>query len=182
MRSKRGTSSIVVFDWNGTLAINDVLVPGARSLLEEIEEEGHRICVVSRFQGPPEKREMAIRSLVPEAWEIFVTSGEKLLPIRKATGGDRAFVIGDRIRKEITDGNKIGCITIWISEGRYRDELPRSHDEIPTISVKKISDLLSGPLMLTEMMRRMEEIVEFEEDQKDLDELYEMQANPPGEY
>ncbi|MBI4981498.1 HAD hydrolase-like protein [Candidatus Woesearchaeota archaeon] len=38
---------------------------------------------------------------------------------------EEILVVGDRIKKEIVIGNKIGLKTVWLKKGLYATELPK---------------------------------------------------------
>lgn len=149
--------ALVIFDWNGTLALDNELVPGAAELLEKLD--GHYIAVVSRCKGDKEERRSIISNLVPMAKEILITSSEKYDPmkkvfktytdiIQKGVAPIEVFVIGDRIQKDIAPGNSLCFTTIWIRGGRFPHELPRTIEEVPRLSVYGLADLLEEPFSL----------------------------------
>ena len=136
---------MIIFDWNGTLALNNELVEGADQLLELVQESP--IFVVSRCRGDHEERRRIIESTLPVPVEgIFITSGEKKPEMMKALQGPRnAIVVGDRIQKEIRDGNALGLLTVWIAGGKYPHEPPTGREEMPDITVWHLRDLLKWP-------------------------------------
>lgn len=54
-----------------------------------------------------------------------------------------SFVVGDRVRKEISIGNSLGLQTIWFKSGKFADEKPRKKVERPTYIVSSLRDVLS---------------------------------------
>ena len=53
-----------------------------------------------------------------------------------------SFVIGDRVRSEISYGNIAKMKTIWLRAGKFSAEKPRLKREIPTYTVTKLSATL----------------------------------------
>ncbi|MBI4448656.1 NUDIX domain-containing protein [Candidatus Woesearchaeota archaeon] len=51
-------------------------------------------------------------------------------------------VIGDRPNAEIRCGNVLGCTTIQIRHGKYKDQAPADHFEIPTHAIGSLHDAI----------------------------------------
>ena len=45
------------------------------------------------------------------------------------------YVIGDRVKKEITLGNALGYETIWLNKGKFKKESPSNAKEIPRYTI-----------------------------------------------
>ena len=54
----------------------------------------------------------------------------------------KSFVVGDRIKGEITFGNQVGYQTIWVKAGAFSLELPMTKEEEPDFEVKKLKEIL----------------------------------------
>src|SRR5258708_356707 len=60
---------------------------------------------------------------------------------------EECVVIGDRIKSEIVEGNKIGLTTIWLKQGLFTNELPENSIEEPDhiiMSLKEINPLMDS--------------------------------------
>jgi FMN phosphatase YigB (HAD superfamily) len=58
------------------------------------------------------------------------------------TEGLRAvYIIGNRIDSEIRYGNMLGCSTIFIQHGKYKDMKPKDLLEVPTMTLGMVTDL-----------------------------------------
>ncbi len=55
---------------------------------------------------------------------------------------EEILVVGDRIKREITIGNRLGMKTAWFKNGKFKDELPESKDEEPTYTLTKLEDVI----------------------------------------
>lgn len=68
---------------------------------------------------------------------------EKTTQIFKALAENdkKVLIIGDRVKGEISIGNELGFITVWIKQGKFADELPQNKDEIPKHSIDEINQL-----------------------------------------
>lgn len=151
---------MIIFDWNGTLVMNDAPVEGALELRAMMKGAGVDMAVVSRCtkgEAAMEKRVERITAFMKPACDdvsnctVHVTDGERL-PLIKEAMGDRRYgiIIGDRVRKEIRDANLINqekrhkLFTIWVRGGRFPDEYPTCPDEVPDLIVPTLRDLVSG--------------------------------------
>jgi len=61
---------------------------------------------------------------------------------KHASEAERCMIIGDRIREEITLGNRLGMQTpIWARYGRFPNEPPDDATQTPTYIVDSIAEL-----------------------------------------
>ncbi|USN53238.1 MAG: HAD family hydrolase [Candidatus Nomurabacteria bacterium] len=136
---------VIVFDFNRTLydPAQGALVPGALEVLARLQRR-YTLALFSR--AIPTRTEL-IRSLGLASFfsEIVVSrrkSQRELQRIVKGCAIGNSFVIGDRVRKEIALGNRLGLQTVWVRQGKFASELPRSAEEQPTFTVSRLQDIL----------------------------------------
>lgn len=53
-----------------------------------------------------------------------------------------AYVVGDRIDREILFGNQLGCTTVRVLHGKRKDWQPEGSDQEPDISIASLGDFL----------------------------------------
>ena len=51
-------------------------------------------------------------------------------------------VVGDRLKKEIKIGNKLGMKTIWFQSGKFASELPETEEEKPVHIITHLLEVL----------------------------------------
>ena len=89
---------------------------GVRNFFKEIH-----IC----SDSPKEKKEI-IRYLMKK---YKVTPAETL-------------IVGDRIDSELRFGKLLGCITVRLLHGKYKDLKPKDEYEIPTYTIKRLGEVI----------------------------------------
>lgn len=139
---------VIIFDFNRTLYDPEAgrLAADCLRVLTELRQQGFLLGLIA--QAAPSRREL-IRNLGLEKLftEIILseskgkTDFERLL---KRTGAkpEQSFVVGDRVRKEIAIGNRLGMRTIWVRQGRFAEELPRRTEEQPRETVSSLRQVL----------------------------------------
>lgn len=125
------------------------LSEGAAELLEYLVKSGYKLCLIAKKSN--EEREGLISELgLPKYFlKIKVVEPEK-------TGEDflecadimdlnpqEIAVIGDKIKKEILIGNRVGMITIWFKSGKFSSELPEDLSEEPRYIITKLKDVIN---------------------------------------
>lgn len=139
-----------IFDYDGTLhdPESDQLYPGAIELVRELGSRGFKLSLVSRAQDVQGRRTaFDVLGLVPLFGHLdVVPSGvpKNLLEASRALGAEpsETLVVGDRVRSEIAEGNKLGMTTVWVRQGKFQDEIPRSDSEKPTFTVGSIAEVM----------------------------------------
>lgn len=140
---------IIIFDFNRTIydPDNKCLVYGTRFVLRILFRRGFLLYLVSRAG---KSRRALIESLgigqyfscIKIVKEKSKKDFERIL-VSKEINRSLSYVIGDRIRKEISIGNSLGLQTVWFRAGKFADEKPRKKIERPKYTVRNLRDILS---------------------------------------
>ena len=141
----------IIFDFNRTLFDPDKnnLNLGVLDLLDELLDAGFKLCLLSKRSQEDRREQISKLGLDKYFLDIQVIEGDKTEYNFKrcinimALGSEEILVIGDRIKKEIFLGNKLGMKTIWYRSGKFLDEPPSSKQEEPSKTVSNITELKS---------------------------------------
>lgn len=132
----------IIFDYNRTLfdPETDALYAGVIELLKKLSEQ-NELSLISRNDPSHENRlqELGIRGYFKEI--AFVEEKTTQIFKKLADGEQNIIVIGDRIKEEISLGNQLGFITIWIRQGKFSEESPANEEENPRYTVDGIEGL-----------------------------------------
>lgn len=112
----------IIFDYGRTLADADTnqLFPGAEEILENLHSKGFKMAVMSRTSDPQKRLEEFKEHNLDRYFQVFVAlpkeGTEKFDDVLQKLGvkAENCVVVGDRIKSEIVEGNKIGLTTIWV--------------------------------------------------------------------
>lgn len=140
----------VIFDYSWTLynPETDSLYPGVIELLKKLHKSGYKLAVISKA-GDISKRldEMAGMGLskyfeVIEA--VSIGQAKEFSSVLKKLGvkGKECLVVGDRIKSEISEGNKIGATTVWFKNGEFTFEEPKTELEKPDFIARDLNEIL----------------------------------------
>lgn len=141
----------IIFDWIGTLAINskDGLFPYSKNVIERLSKN-YKLSLISiaGFGVDKRKREIEDSGLLSYFNHILIdtekTEEQYLECMRKMeTIPETTLVVDDRTVRGIAIGNRLGCFTYWIKNGRYSHELPNEETGQPTKIINSVEDLLS---------------------------------------
>ena len=139
---------IVIFDFNRTMYDPDskCLVRGARFVLRILLRRGFNLYLISRAG---QSRRWLIENLgIKQYFSRIIIAREKSrkdferIVQSQSIIRSSSFVVGDRVRKEISIGNALGLQTIWVRAGKFANELPRKIIERPTHTVAELRDVL----------------------------------------
>jgi FMN phosphatase YigB (HAD superfamily) len=133
----------ILFDYNRTLFDPDAgrLYDGVSEMLEALSVR-HDLYLVSRNE--PARERVFLSSSIRKFFVDFAFVGEKSEEILDSfIRGEEAIVIGDSIRDEIRIGNRLGCTTIRLLRGKFKDEKPSSPEEQPDYEAKDMSELVA---------------------------------------
>ncbi len=141
----------VIFDYTNTLydVDNDKLYPEVVGVLKELQKRGVKLAVVSRAPNLEERLKEFKDLDLNKYFQVVdvVLRGETKEPKntldKLGVKADNCLVVGDRVRSEILEGNKIGCKTVWIRRGRFRDEMPDDNLEKPDYTINSLDELLT---------------------------------------
>lgn len=130
----------IIFDYNRTLFNPEAqeFFPSVFELLKELSEK-HELFLVSALEpGRQEKiEEFGLTSFFKKVVFVEKKSVEIFKELMGKSGG--VIVVGDRVRAEIKIGNELNYVTVWVRQGKFKDEEPAHEKEIPSHIV---SDLL----------------------------------------
>ena len=145
---EQNNKNIIIIDLLRTLydPEENILIKGVKETLDELSKN-NTLLLVSRDEG---QRKKILKDLGIEHYfkEVFLlpekTEREFSQIIQKyKEGSQTTYVIGDRIQDEIYIGNRLGCKTIWVRHGKFKNILPNSIAEKPWRSVPNISDIVN---------------------------------------
>ncbi|MBI2581078.1 HAD hydrolase-like protein [Candidatus Woesearchaeota archaeon] len=137
----------IIFDYNRTLFDPEAggLFPGVDEILGNLKPR-FKLALVAK--GDAERVKQIDQLGLRKYFEVIIIGKEKgeddyrkcieQLQVRPA----KAYLIGDRIVKEIKFGNAIGAVTVWFRNGKFKDELPKGVNELPAYTIEDLKDLL----------------------------------------
>ena len=140
----------IIFDWIGTLAINskEGLFSYSEKVVRELSDK-YRLSLVSIAGFGVEKRKQDIEeSGLTKYFECIIvdtikTEKQYLECIGKMrTTPKTTLVVDDRVVRGIAIGNRLGCQTYWIRNGKYSHELPNEETGQPAKIINSVEDLL----------------------------------------
>ncbi len=138
----------IIFDFNRTIYLPEfgIIPRGTIRLLERLKKKGLKMALVSMSEGRKQEiiREYGLSSyfsvikmVKKKDEDVFVEVMDKL-----RVDADEIAVIGDRIRSEITIGNSLGMRTVWLRQGKFRNEIPISEKEMPDFVVEGLLEVM----------------------------------------
>ena len=137
----------IIFDFMRTLYDPDshILVDGALEILEYLRQRPFKLFVIGR--GSASRQKLLERHALSKYFEDIYFSEHKDVALfqkcvdRSHLPPEDFFVVGDRVRSEISIGNDMGMTTIWLRNGRFAGEEPRTDMEEPDHTIRRLSDL-----------------------------------------
>ena len=142
----------ILFDFNKTLYDPelDAIIDDADMILQKLKNDGYQLCLISKLsQKSYDSRAEQISQLGLDRYfiDIQIIEGNKTeehfqrcVRIMSLNPSEIA-VVGDRIREEITLGNRLGMRTIWYKNGKFSEESPQSHDEKPQHTITSLKEI-----------------------------------------
>lgn len=140
----------VIFDYAGTIynPVTGQLYSQATNVLKVLTKKGIKLALVSRSFNLEERLEefkhlnlrkyFQILEAVPGENKKEFTHLLKELNVK----AEECLVVGDRVKSEILEGNKIGAKTVWVLQGEFLDESPESELEKPDYTINSLDELL----------------------------------------
>lgn len=125
------------------------IFPGMKKVLNNLKEKGVILSLVSTGNCDIQKRKIEILKIESFFDDILfcehpqkkINLFKKIIQKYSLKNSRNIFVVGDRIDREIMFGNMLGCITIRILQGRWKDLKPENNYQIPTFTAKTIKEL-----------------------------------------
>lgn len=139
---------IIIFDFNRTLFNPDTgrLIYGSQETLKRLNEKGFMLILLTRKEKEPE--EIIKNKKIKKYFNQIIIVDEKKEQIFRDIIAEfipnlnQSFVIGDRVRIEISLGKKAGFRTIWLKNGKFADEIPLSADQIPDFTIYHLHQIM----------------------------------------
>ncbi len=140
----------VIFDYGRTLydPSTGKLFPEADKVLSELANHQIRLGLVTIAVDTQSRRQELARFGIEE----FFSSIE-VVDLRKRkdftvtlealkTDPQQCVVIGDSLKREITEGNRIGAVTVWTRQRLFSSRQPRNDLERPKAVIDNLGELV----------------------------------------
>ncbi len=146
---------LIIFDYGGTIYNPqiDQLYPKTEEILIKLRDLKFKLALVSRAGDVNQRLNDFKRFHLENYFEFMEAIPEKktknFIPILKKfnVSPEQCLVIGDYVKSEIKEGNKIGIKTIWIKNGEFPNVSPQTNQEKPDYTIESLEELL--PLINT---------------------------------
>lgn len=140
----------VIFDYNWTLYNPEELqlFPEALDVLGSLVEQDYKLVLISRAENVEVRREEIRNAALDEIFDIIdivPTGSEKEFTWifdELEVQAEEVMVVGDRVKSEIAEGNRLGCMTVWVPRGKFAKELPKTKEERSDFTIKDLSGVL----------------------------------------
>jgi FMN phosphatase YigB (HAD superfamily) len=139
-----------IFDYGQTIhdPDSDQLFPNVTDVIEYLKKNNIKLALVSRTEDVEGRHKNIKRLGLDKHFDLI-----KVFPVHIAKNFSEVLdnlkvlphetlVIGDRIKSEITEGNKVGATTIWLRHGKWHDEEPENEKEKPVHTIHSMKELL----------------------------------------
>jgi FMN phosphatase YigB (HAD superfamily) len=132
----------ILFDYNRTLFDPEAraLYEGVPQLLEDLSVRNDLFLVSRNEPG----RASAFSALgISRYFKKTIFADDKSAELFRELCGESAdvFVVGDRVREEISIGNQLGWKTVWVRQGKFAHELPSNAHEDPMFTVRDVREI-----------------------------------------
>lgn len=131
----------ILFDYNRTVFDPDTgnLYPGVSDLLSDLSGS-HELFLLSKNE--PGRGEGLEKLGIASLFRGIRFTDRKTEDDFRTLLGDPSgvLVVGDRARGELAIGKRLGCITVWVRNGKFADELPEAGKE-PTYVIDDIREV-----------------------------------------
>lgn len=141
-------AELVVFDWKRTLYDPErkVLIEGSLSVLQHLGIKGLRMYLVGKDSGGDmldEVRRLGVSAFFQAIHFVKESkTDDDIGQFINPDSPEEAVVVGDRVRSEITVGNRLGATTVWVEQGRFASEQPVMPEQIPDYTIRDIVELV----------------------------------------
>ena len=136
----------IIFDYYRTLYDPEEGISLAtENLVRELKEQGVILALITRNESA--KRDISsnlffsffsvVKTVEDDKKEEDFREVMKQINVK----GEEILVVGDRIKKEIVIGNKIGLKTVWLKKGLYAKELPETKAEEPWKIIEDLQEI-----------------------------------------
>jgi len=132
----------IIFDYNRTIFNPDTgaLYLGVLELINNLSKN-HELSLISKNE--PGRKDVLQELGIDTFFKNILFVDTKSTEIFKQIVGNEnmAIVVGDRIFGEIAVGNELGYITVWVRQGKFKDEIPKSKHQEPNHTIDNIREL-----------------------------------------
>lgn len=141
---------LIIFDYGGTIynPTTDQLYPVTKELLSKLHDSKFKLALVSRADDVKQRLDDFKRFHLENYFEFMEAVPEGKIK-RFATvlkkfnvSSKECLIVGDYVKSEIKEGNKIGIKTIWIKNGEFPKTLPQEEQEKPKYTIQSLEKLL----------------------------------------
>jgi len=139
----------VIFDLRGTLANRDHnLVDFFKTVLTELKNRGYKLGLITTSKNTEERKQIIAQSGLQSFFDVTMINSTKVIEHFRqcidqiGTLPETTCIVDDRTVRGVQSGNALSCMTIWIRNGKYIDELPTQITGQPTHTIPTIQDLL----------------------------------------
>lgn len=140
----------VIFDYAGTIynPFTKQLYPRAANILESLTKKGIKLALVSRASNLEERlaefKDLNLRKYFQVLEAVPVENEKEFTHLLKElhVKAEECLVVGDRVKSEIMEGNRIGAKTVWVFQGEFLDESPEGELEKPDYTISSLDGLL----------------------------------------
>lgn len=125
------------------------MYPGVEELLNKLRDSNILLVLVSKAEDTNQRLNDFKRFHLENYFKIMeVVSGEKpkrFIYILKKFNvhPEQCLIVGDYVKSEIKEGNKIGAMTVWIKNGEFPNILPQTKQEKPNYTIESLEELIS---------------------------------------
>lgn len=131
----------ILFDYNRTIFDPDTgkLFPGVPELLRDLSRQHELFLLSKNERGRGESLEKL--GIAPLFRAVRFTDRKTEGDFRTLLGDPSGtLVVGDRARGELAIGKRLGCVTVWVRNGKFADEFPEAGTE-PTYVIGDFREL-----------------------------------------
>ncbi|MBI3103658.1 HAD hydrolase-like protein [Candidatus Daviesbacteria bacterium] len=141
----------VIFDYAGTIynPYSSKLYPEVMDVLNFLAQKGLKLALISRSSNLEarleEFRDLNLRKYFRILEAVPVENKKEFTHLLKGLNvkAEECLIVGDRVKSEILEGNKIGARTVWVLQGEFLDETPESELEKPDYTINSLGELLT---------------------------------------
>ena len=135
----------IIFDFKSTLynPEQERLMAQTKKILTQLKNKKYSLVLIS-MDTPDIKKIINSLGITQFFNQIVITNKktEKLLKKFIKKEPIENYIVGDRIKKEITIGNQLNYTTIWLKKGKFSNELPSNNIEKPDYIINELIEIL----------------------------------------
>ncbi|OGI67100.1 hypothetical protein A2823_02375 [Candidatus Nomurabacteria bacterium RIFCSPHIGHO2_01_FULL_41_91] len=132
----------IIFDYNRTIydPEKQELYPGVLVLINGLSNK-HELFLVSKNE--PGRRDVLDNLGISSFFKKVIFTDNKSPELFKeiADNENNVMVVGDRIRGEISIGNELSYITVWLKRGKFSLEEPINEKQNPRHTITDITEV-----------------------------------------